>query len=86
MTAADEGLLDSVKPSFADSIPELYKDSEDRWYGEMLLPEVIMYNSAALKKKKRPKIGMTCWIPNTKGKSLFAACSLPERCERYIRP
>lgn len=55
MTAADEDLLESVKPSFADNIPALYKDSQDRWYGEMLLPEVIMYNSHALKKEDAPK-------------------------------
>ncbi|MFB0844044.1 extracellular solute-binding protein [Paenibacillus oleatilyticus] len=55
MTAANEGLLESVKPSFADKIPAMYKDSQDRWYGEMLLPEVIMYNSKALKKEDAPK-------------------------------
>ncbi|MDR6879079.1 extracellular solute-binding protein [Paenibacillus sp. GCM10023248] len=55
MTAADEGLLESFKPSFGDSIPALYKDAKDRWYGEMLLPEVIMYNSKALKKEDAPQ-------------------------------
>ncbi|MEK3913864.1 extracellular solute-binding protein [Paenibacillus sp. FSL H7-0331] len=55
MTAANEGLLESVKPSFADKVPALYKDAQDRWYGEMLLPEVIMYNSKALKKEDAPK-------------------------------
>ncbi|MBO8165537.1 MAG: extracellular solute-binding protein [Brevibacillus sp.] len=55
MTAADEGLLESYKPSFSDQIPELYKDPQDRWYGEMLLPEVIMYNSQALKPEEAPQ-------------------------------
>ncbi|MFM1654363.1 extracellular solute-binding protein [Brevibacillus sp. B_LB10_24] len=55
MTAADEGLLESFKPSFGDKIPDLYKDAQDRWYGEMLLPEVIMYNPEALKKEDAPK-------------------------------
>ncbi|WP_256865285.1 extracellular solute-binding protein [Paenibacillus sp. 32352] len=55
MTAANEGLLESFKPSFADKVPALYKDAQDRWYGEMLLPEVIMYNSKALKKEDAPK-------------------------------
>ncbi|OXM85971.1 extracellular solute-binding protein [Paenibacillus rigui] len=55
MTAANENLLESVKPSFADKVPALYKDAQDRWYGEMLLPEVIMYNSKALKKEDAPK-------------------------------
>jgi iron(III) transport system substrate-binding protein len=55
MTAADEGLLENFKPSFGDSIPALYKDAKDRWYGEMLLPEVIMYNSKAMKKEDAPQ-------------------------------
>ncbi|WP_419877428.1 extracellular solute-binding protein [Brevibacillus centrosporus] len=54
-TAADEGLLEPYKPTFADKIPDLYKDSQDRWYGEMLLPEVIMYNSQALKPEEAPQ-------------------------------
>ncbi|MCK9912336.1 iron ABC transporter substrate-binding protein, partial [Microbacteriaceae bacterium K1510] len=37
--AADEGLLESYKPTFADKVPAQYKDAQDRWYGEMLLPE-----------------------------------------------
>lgn len=55
ITAANEGLLESFKPSFAGSVPAEYKDAQDRWYGEMLLPEVIMYNSQALKKEDAPK-------------------------------
>ncbi|REK65178.1 MAG: iron ABC transporter substrate-binding protein [Brevibacillus sp.] len=54
-TAADEGLLEPYKPTFADKIPDLYKDPQDRWYGEMLLPEVIMYNSQALTKEEAPQ-------------------------------
>lgn len=55
MIAADEGLLESYKPSFADQIDPAHKDPQDRWYGEMLLPEVIMYNSQALTKEEAPK-------------------------------
>jgi iron(III) transport system substrate-binding protein len=55
MTAADEGLLESYRPTFADKIADQYKDSQNRWIGEMLLPEVIMYNSQALKKEDAPK-------------------------------
>lgn len=53
--ASKEGLLSPYKPSFADKIPALYKDKEDRWYGEILLPEVIMYNTEALKAEDLPK-------------------------------
>lgn len=55
MTAANEGLLEATKPSFAEKIPAQYKDAQGRWFGEMLLPEVIMYNSQALKKEDVPK-------------------------------
>jgi iron(III) transport system substrate-binding protein len=71
MTAASEDLLESFKPSFADSIPALYKDSKDRWYGEMLLPEVIMYNSKALKQEDAPKDWDGLLDPKYKGKVII---------------
>ncbi|MGG0757030.1 extracellular solute-binding protein [Brevibacillus laterosporus] len=55
LTAAEEDLLESYKPPFGDNIPALYKDPQDRWYGEMLLPEVIMYNPEMLPKAEAPK-------------------------------
>ncbi|MCR8643503.1 extracellular solute-binding protein [Paenibacillus sp. N1-5-1-14] len=51
MTAANENLLESIKPSFGDKVPAQYKDARDRWYGEMLLPEVIMYNTDLIPNK-----------------------------------
>ncbi|GAX90730.1 extracellular solute-binding protein [Effusibacillus lacus] len=71
MTAANEGLLEAVKPSFADKVPAQYKDAEGRWYGEMLLPEVIMYNSDALKKEDVPKDWDDLLDPKYKGKILI---------------
>lgn len=55
MTAADEDLLESFKPSFDASILPEHKDAEGRWYGEMLLPEVIMINSDMLSKEEAPQ-------------------------------
>ncbi len=55
MVAADEDLLAAFKPSFDGVIEDEHKDAEGRWYGEMLLPEVIMINSEALKKEDAPK-------------------------------
>lgn len=46
--AAKEELLAPYTPSFAADFPENYKDPDDLWYGEILLPEVIMYNTDAL--------------------------------------
>lgn len=53
--AAEEGLLEPVTPSFDDAVPEDYKDKDGQWYGEMVLPEVIEYNSDALKPEELPK-------------------------------
>lgn len=55
MTAANEDLLEPFKPSFDASILPEHKDSKGLWYGEMLLPEVIMYNSDMLKKDEAPQ-------------------------------
>jgi iron(III) transport system substrate-binding protein len=55
MTGADEDLLESFKPSFDASILPEHKDAEGRWYGEMLLPEVIMINSDMLSKEEAPQ-------------------------------
>ena len=53
--AAKEGLLEAYTPSFASSFPAQYKDPNDLWYGEILLPEVIMYNIDALAESDIPK-------------------------------
>lgn len=53
--AAKEGLLAAYTPSFAASFPAQYKDPDDLWYGEILLPEVIMYNADALQGEDVPK-------------------------------
>lgn len=55
MTAANEDLLEAFKPSFDASILPEHKDPKGLWYGEMLLPEVIMYNSDMLKKDEAPQ-------------------------------
>lgn len=53
--AAKEDLLESFEPEFAASLPDEYKDSEGRWYGEIILPEVIMYNTDVLSEDEAPQ-------------------------------
>ncbi|WP_298332585.1 extracellular solute-binding protein [Haloactinopolyspora sp.] len=53
--AAEEDLLEPIEPAFAADIDEMYKDPEGRWFGEILLPEVIMYNNAALSPEEAPQ-------------------------------
>ena len=55
MQAANEDLLEPFKPSFDAAIKPEHKDSEGRWYGEMLLPEVIMINSDKLTRETAPQ-------------------------------
>ncbi len=53
--AVKEGLLAKIEPEFASKIPEGYKDPEGHWYGEMLLPEVIMYNKNMISEAELPR-------------------------------
>lgn len=55
MVATNEDLLESWEPSFTDAIDPLHRDSENRWIGEMLLPEVIMINSEMLSPEEGPQ-------------------------------
>jgi iron(III) transport system substrate-binding protein len=54
-TGATENLLAGWQPAFAAKMDAAYKDAEGRWFGEILLPEVIMYNNKALSAEQAPK-------------------------------
>ena len=53
--ASKEGLLQPYVPAFDSKIQKEYKDPNNLWYGEILLPEVIMYNTDALKPEEAPQ-------------------------------
>jgi iron(III) transport system substrate-binding protein len=53
--AADEGLLVPSNPENANLIDPSRKDPQGRWYAEMLLPEVIIYNHDLVKPGEAPK-------------------------------
>jgi iron(III) transport system substrate-binding protein len=53
--AANEGLLAPSNPTSANLIDASRKDPQGRWYAEMLLPEVIIYNHDLLKPDQAPK-------------------------------
>ncbi len=53
--AASEGLLVPSNPASADLIAASRKDPQGRWYAEMLIPEVIIYNHDLLKPEQAPK-------------------------------
>jgi iron(III) transport system substrate-binding protein len=54
-TAADENLLAPYRPTWADQVPQSSRDKEDRWYGTYETPEVIVYNSEAVKPDDVPR-------------------------------
>lgn len=54
-TAADENLLAPYRPSWADKVPAFARDPQDRWFGIYETPEVIVYNSAAVRAEDAPK-------------------------------
>jgi len=53
--AANEGLLAPSNPANASLIDASRKDPQGRWFAEMLLPEVIIYNHDLLKPEQAPK-------------------------------
>jgi len=55
MNAAEEGLLEPYRPTWADRVPDAYKDPEDRWYGTFKTPEVIVYNRQKVKPEEAPQ-------------------------------
>ncbi|QSO51198.1 extracellular solute-binding protein [Alicyclobacillus curvatus] len=71
-TAANEGLLQSESPSFASQIPANYKDSQGRWFGEVLFPAVIAYNSSAISASQVPQDWSDLIKPQYKGKLIFS--------------
>ncbi len=54
-TAAEENLLSPYRPTWADVVPATSRDQQDRWYGTYKTPEVIVYNSDAVKAEETPK-------------------------------
>src|SRR5678815_2064731 len=49
--AEKEGLLDPYKPSWADSVDREARGRNDGWYGTFQTPEVIAFNSKAVKRE-----------------------------------
>jgi iron(III) transport system substrate-binding protein len=47
--------LATYRPTWADKVPAGSRDSQDRWYGTYQTPEVIVYNSDAVKPEEAPQ-------------------------------
>jgi len=53
-TAADENLLLEFRPTWADKVGAASRDASNRWYGTYETPQVIAYNSEAVKAEEAP--------------------------------
>ncbi len=55
MSAAEEGLLQVYRPTWAAAIDSSRHDAHDLWYGTFLTPEVITFNSQVLTRETAPQ-------------------------------
>jgi iron(III) transport system substrate-binding protein len=69
--AAQDGLLQPYRPTWAADVPAEAHDSADRWYGTYLTPEVIGYNNAAVSVAEAPKDWDDVLDPKWKGKLII---------------
>ncbi len=69
--AAREGLLEPYRPTWADKVPTEARDASSAWYGTYLTPEVIAYNTNAVKAADAPKDWDDVLDPKWKGKVLI---------------
>lgn len=55
MKAAEGGLLEAYRPSWADAVTPDAKDPQDRWYGTYRTPLVVLFNASALDRETAPQ-------------------------------
>jgi ABC-type thiamine transport system substrate-binding protein len=53
--AAEQGLLEPYRPTWANAVPPDARDPQDRWYGTYRTPEVIMYNTRRVAPDEVPR-------------------------------
>ncbi len=68
MNAAEEGLLQPYRPTWAEKTDPARRDANDRWYGTFLTPEVIAFNSQVLSRESAPQDWDDLLAPRWRGK------------------
>jgi iron(III) transport system substrate-binding protein len=66
-----EDLFQPFKPSWADKIDSLYKDKDAAWYGTILTPVMLFYNTEMIAKEDAPKDWSDLTRPQYQGKLVF---------------
>lgn len=69
--AAEEGLLDPYRPTWADVLPPDAQGADDRWFGTYLTPEVIAYNEDAVPAEQVPRDWDEVLDPRWRGQVLI---------------
>ncbi|MEO8193611.1 MAG: extracellular solute-binding protein [Gemmatimonadales bacterium] len=69
--ATKEDLLTPYIPTWQNAVSVAGRDEQDHWYGTYLTPEVIAYNTAAVKREEAPKDWDDVLDPKWKGKVLI---------------
>lgn len=69
--AAEEGLLDAFRPSWADALAPNARDPWDRWVATFLTPEVIAYNEEAVPAEEVPRDWDQVLEPRWRGRVLI---------------
>ncbi len=69
--AADDGLLEAYRPSWADALPADAQGGGDLWFGTYLTPEVIAYNEDAVSREDAPKDWDDVLDPRWRGEVLI---------------
>lgn len=54
ITMSEEGIFESINPSWSSSLNPDFKDAENRWFGVMQTPVAIFYNSDAIAEADAP--------------------------------
>ncbi|MBI4455692.1 MAG: extracellular solute-binding protein [Acidobacteria bacterium] len=69
--AAKAGLLESFRPSWANSVPADAHGDADTWYGTYFTPEVIAFNSNAAQGDSVPRDWDDLLLPRWKGRVII---------------
>jgi iron(III) transport system substrate-binding protein len=69
--AEKEGLLEAFRPSWENHVEPAARSANDFWYGTYQTPEVIAYNTDALKPEAAPKDWDEMLDPKWKGKIII---------------
>ncbi|MBI3940259.1 MAG: extracellular solute-binding protein [Acidobacteria bacterium] len=69
--AAAAGLLESYRPTWAESVPPVARGENDSWYGTYFTPEVIAFNSNAVQGDAVPKDWDDLLQPRWKGRIIM---------------